>query len=275
MQCVVVQGFILHRAVALPTGCLFEALSKPPNSDQGFEVTREISNCVTGLVLRQESARGSECYHHRWCDEIFLGNIPKMQNLKQLRIVLGKGYLMERLNASSELRLNFDQLPCLAVLELDVEGHLAVYIHPGNNLDVLVVIASGALHVSDSWLAPHLDHRYGLSSCCSNELCQLPIATSKQMYLQLGMAYAHNKKAALADAEHSMARLRLLEYVVEGSCGWTARMPADFQPSSLQECSCGACLECLARAGVPILCDQAWTGDSFDKHLRPHCSGAS
>ena len=123
-----------------------------------------------------------------------------MQNLKQLRIVLGKGYLMERLNASSELRLNFDQLPCLAVLELDVEGHLAVYIHPENNLDVLVVIASGALHVSDSWLAPHLDHRYGLSSCCSNELCQFPIATSKQMYLQSGMACAHNKKAALADS---------------------------------------------------------------------------
>ena len=266
LQRVVVQGFILHRAVALPAGCLLQAIGKPNlTSTEYFEVTREMSSYVTGLMLRQDSALGSRDHYHRWMDKGLLEKLPKMQNLKQLRIILGKGYLTERGNAPSELRINLDidQLPCLEVLELGVEGDLAVYIPLQNKLEVLVIIASGVLHVSDSLLAPHPD--YGSWSFCSNELCQLPIAPTKQMYLHLGMAYSQG--AASANAESSIAKMRLLEYVVFGDGGWTARMPADLQHSSLQECFCGACLECLARAGAPLLCGQASTSEGFDKYL--------
>ena len=73
-------------------------------------------------------------------------------------------------------------------------------------------------------------------------------------------------------AQESWAGVRLLEYVKEEQHGWTARMIANFQPRDLHECCCGACPACLAQAGVPILCDQAWTRDGFKQHLRSHGS---
>ena len=52
-------------------------------------------------------------------------------------------------------------------------------------------------------------------------------------------------------------------------------MPASFHPRDLRECCCGACPEYLVRGGVPILCDNAWTRDGFEKHLKPHIRGST
>ena len=48
----------------------------------------------------------------------------------------------------------------------------------------------------------------------------------------------------------------------EQDCWMAQTLPlrtSNFQPISLQECCCRACSECLARAGVPVLCVQTWT----------------
>ena len=105
-----------------------------------------------------------------------------------------------------------------------------------------------------------------------NKLCQPPMNRLKQMYLHSGAAFSPIYKAALKGAyvREAWAGVRLLDYVREEQDCWTAQMPINFQPGSLQECCCRACPECLARAGVPVLCDQAWTSHGFDKPLRPH-----
>ena len=271
LKCVAVHRVRFYVAVALPAGCLFQVISNPTQVPEGSD---EILDSITGLMLSQRSACGLQ-----WRDDSLLSFLPKMQNLKEWRIVLDKELLRMRFSAPSELRLNvnFQYLPSLEVLELGVEGDLAIYVHPQNRLKALVIIASGALHVSDSELAQHPYQPE--ESSWRSELCLLPIATSKKMYLQSGVAYSHDYKAARADscAKDSRVGPRLLEYVVEEDCGRSARMPAEFQPRSLQECCCGACLECLVRAGVPLLCESASTCDGFEKHLGRHGmhSGAS
>ena len=145
LQRLVVQGVILSRAIALPAGCLLQAISKTVPIK---EVTSEVESCVTGVLLRQSSP--SELGQQNWWyDNSLLRGLPRMQRLRQLRISLDKGVLKKRCSAPSELRLNFDRLPCLEVLELDVQGDLAIYVSPQNGLKVLVVIASGALYMSD------------------------------------------------------------------------------------------------------------------------------
>ena len=99
----------------------------------------------------------------------------------------------------------------------------------------------------------------------------------KQMYLRSGAAFLPGFKNKLEElyAMEPKTQVRLLDHVRDGQEGWIAQVPANFQPNDLQQCWCGACSDCLVRAGVPILCDQAWTSDGFEKRLRPHCGGVS
>jgi hypothetical protein len=49
--------------------------------------------------------------------------------------------------------------------------------------------------------------------------------------------------------------------------GWQAQLPGDFLPGDVRACRCGACMECLERAGVPVACGRAWDKPGFDRQL--------
>lgn len=150
-------------------------------------------------------------------------------------------------------------LPALKVLELDAQQDVDLYILDGLALESLVLIATGALEMHTT-------------------LCDAPMTTLKHMYLKSGATLAQKYKKKLEAScwsDKPWPELQILEHIREEQGGWVVQVPSNFQPSEFQQCWCGACYDCLVRAGVPILCDQAWTSDGFDKRLRPHCSGVS
>ena len=130
----------------------------------------------------------------------------------------------------------------------------------GTRLVSLVLIAAGTFCF---WSPESLDS------------ATLALATIKDLYLQSGahMSPSQESQARVVQAELKSLGERLSDYLREEQDGWGFAAPINFHPSSSLECCCGACPECLARAGVPIRCEQAWTHDGFGKHLRPHCSG--
>ena len=155
-------------------------------------------------------------------------------------------------------------MPQLETLELNVQCgcQVIVTIEEEVPLKSLVLIAAGTLYLSHSmWFQ---------GPKTSTEISH----TLKQMYLQSNTAIFPSRSTLAKDGfyiGHLGLQVGPIEYAREGLCR-TARMPAGFQPSNLQECCCGACPECLARTGVPIMCEQAWTRDGFAKHLRLCCS---
>ena len=192
--------------------------------------------------------------------------------LKSLRLALKKDQLSARHREGEPLQLNFcSSWGPLEVLELDVECDMAVYMDPVHNLKLLVAIALGSLTFHESPL--ELDR--WTPRCQCSKLCGPSMTTLKRMYLRSGKtfseAYLAAPEAPRACKQH--AEMRFLDYVSKEQCGWKAQMPEGFYTGSLHECCCHACPECLARAGVPILCEQGWTGDGFDKYLRRNPSG--
>ena len=135
---------------------------------------------------------------------------------------------------------------------MDVDCSLALQVPLEFKLRTLVLIASGRLQVNEFALG------------------KTPMTTLKQLYLRSGAALMPENISVLQDTYGQ--ELRLLYCAKDKQACCTAQMPPEFQPGKLQECFCNACPECLARAGVPILCEGAWTHHGFDKHLRPHHS---
>ena len=86
-----------------------------------------------------------------------------------------------------------------------------------------------------------------------------------QIYIQSGVPLPFTYRDTLTFPKTREAHARqvmwLLRYVKEGQNGWLAQMPPGFKPCSLQQCNCSACPECLAQAGVPVLCEESWTRD--------------
>ena len=181
-----------------------------------------------------------------------------MQSLKKLRICLNKGNYEGCSQSSAEQKMLFDldKTPSLELLEIDVYCDLTASIDPRLPLKLLVVIAAGTLQ---------------LCTPTAPVLCPASMPTMKQMYLQWGdsILSRYRLAAAASQAAELWAGVTI-QQVKEGQDRWTAQMPASFEPGDLQECACGACPTCLAQAGVPVLCDQAWTSKGFDHHLRPH-----
>ena len=145
-------------------------------------------------------------------------------------------------------------MPALEVLEMEIQWNLSLSIKL--QLKSLVVIVGGKLRLNTRDL-----------------FCGL---APTMMYVQSGNdfwpTYKADQRAALAEEQCAVPARKLPKYAWDAQGHWSARGPASFHPSSLQECFCSACPECLARAGLPILCEQAWTSDGFQKHLRPSCS---
>ena len=126
-------------------------------------------------------------------------------------------------------------------------------------LQMLVVIARGTLSLVEE----------------PSQRLSTPLTTLKFMYLQSGAPFPpwrgeflRSRKVFGSIAEVHWAGTRLLDYVRKEQDNWTARMPANFHPRSLQECCCNACPECLVRASVLIPYAKAWTSDGFED-VRP------
>ncbi len=196
------------------------------------------------------------CAISTWPSGWLLEYIPRMENLKHLRLLMTEECIAEESRKEGVLKVHFKSgvTPNLEILELEMPCGADVEMDPIPPLKVLVLISTGTLQL--------------------HELIRQAPQTLKQVYLQSRKAFPPDYKTELETscAQDSWAGLRLLEYLKEGQDSWTAQMPKGFQPNNLRECYCGACPECLARAGVPILCDQAWTRDGFEKHLRHHCN---
>ncbi len=232
------------------------------------DFTRESGPRFTRMILRHSSPLGPDAGTSWSTSEL----LPKLEYcaLSCLRLALKRDQLNEWDREGDTLRLNFrSNWGPLEVLELDVDCDLALYIDPAHTLKSLVVIASGSLtfHASPLELGPGSP----LWEC--SKLCEPSMTTLKRMYLRSGkcLSNAHRTALEVTYLCKQPGETSLMDYISEGRDGWKARMPTDFQPSSLHECCCHACPECLARAGVPLLCSQAWTRDGFDKYLGPIC----
>ncbi len=173
-----------------------------------------------------------------------------MCNLKELR-------LNSRYPEEVILVVHKWSMPNLEVLELDVQGDLFLYLLPGLALQRLVLITAGSMHLNER-------------ECLLAKQTCTPRLT--ELYLQSSGPFPPSDMAALLAryAKQPCTEVKLSDYVTDKQRRCIAQMPASFQPGNLRECCCGACPECLARGGVPIVCDKAWTRDGVEKHLKPH-----
>ena len=255
---VALQGVCLEGALALPAGCTLHVRDIPGPL---CGVTHTTFDQITGMTLRHSSGwelvrmyHGMEYRYRR-----MRRKDPILSNLMRLRVTLNREDLhgsFWRPDEEEKLQLTFDPSTTtrLEVLELDVPCDLDISIDPSIPVKSLVVITAGALHLGQPlWR-------------------QTPEAPLREMYLQSGSAFLPLYEAVLegTHARESWAGL-LQSHVRQEQDRWSACMPASFAPCDLQECCCSACPECLLRAGVPVLCDQAWTRDGFEEHLRQCC----
>ena len=255
----------------MPAGCHLDAISRNMRVD---EVPPSYAHLVTGLTLHhnhseeyyQISKLNGVCMWSHRCLELRMRDVF-MQSLKRLQLIMKDNTNFGEDFKKGELWLQFCpyMTPSLEVLEIDVQCNLGVLIDPALTLKSLILIAAGSLQV----------HELSDKGTTRTEVAGIPIVS--QLYLHSSSAFLSRYRDALkvAVTGQCLSRVRLLEHVREERDSWTARMPASFQPGDIQECCCGACPECLVCAGLPILCDRAWTRAGFDKHLRPRHSAAA
>ena len=255
LQRVVVQGASFQGLPVVPIGCFLHVVNMCGRSGHG-ELSRDVAHLVNGLTAKHIIPHGSALSQARarqW-------HVPQLSNLKRLRLISYRG-LNRPYNASLKMAFSHEATPCLEALELERHGSLAIYIDPALALEELVLIAAESLNFIP-WDPGHN-----------------PLPIAKQMYWKSGAAILQKDRSALeaTDAPEPWAGRRLEHFFSESEeqNAWTLQMPAGFQPSNLEACCCEACPECLVKAGVPIVCNQAWTSKGFEKHLRPQCSGQS
>ena len=249
-------GIILGEA-QIPPGCHLH-VNDIPKHWLGFMHEADNDHMTTGLTMRHRSGmKWLHMRHGSWF------NRPRtratiMHSLRHLRVTLDKETVLDRPGpwcGSFTIDVYFapDTAPGLEVLEMDVQGGLFISIDLLLPLKALVLIAAGKLQLSEPvW----------------RKAPRIPL---KEMYLQSGTAFLpyHEAVSEASYAKGSWAALlKDSEFVRQEQGHWTTCMPATFTPCNLQECCCGACLGCLVRAGVPVDCEQGWTGDGFEEHQR-------
>ena len=186
LQHVTLQGVRFKGTLALPRGCHLHAKCEPLYD---CELSPTIADVVTGLTFRPGSSK-KRILRLFWGPLRLLPSHIKTQNLKQLRLTLGKLDMYEMYWKKEEVpfrtrdELPFGQklpvpfyasdMPGLEVLEVDVEGNLSIYIDPKLPLRTIVLIAAGTLKIDNMQLA--------------FEMCLAPMATLKQLYFQWGTA---------------------------------------------------------------------------------------
>lgn len=213
------------------------------------------ADLITGLTLHNAPYwEGHPCYRYRFCPpDIYrlLQHARHMQNLKRLQVKLGKRDFCNRnlLRHNEEVPLTIESLPSLEVLKIEMDGNLWVCMEFAQALPSLVIIATGTLRLARG------------HSCLEKEALPAP----KQLYLRSGAALPCNHRGEVH--QPYVAGIRLMDHIKLGQDNWTAQIPSTFKPANLNQCRCGACPTCLVQAGVPILCEEAWTVDGFQANV--------
>lgn len=248
--------------MALPKGCRLHMLA---TGSKDMALGAGVVGLVSGLTMHMNLMRHLSFLPRKLVPLKVTWEVPRLRNLKQLQLVVNKtGSDGKRVKGGLQFEVCVtvsepwetsrhgvwhSMMPDLEVLEIKAPCNLTVFIGQEIRLKSLVLIAAGTLAINSAvW------YQLGASN-----------TTVKQLYLQSSCDFWPS---------FLLEPPRNAEYFKEGwhcQCCWKARMPASFQPNNLQECCCNACPECLARAGVPILCGQAWTRDGFKRHLRSQC----
>ena len=250
LRCMTVQGVNFMGSLALPDGCFLHANShcwEPSVSNRRiWEVTAESACLLTGLTLREtESTWQAASWTRNWLRDGALC----MRNLKRLRVILGY---------SGDFQMVFGPwlMPSLEVLELDAQSDMVLSMFPGLALKRLALITTGSLRFDEENL--------------QQEQSAAPKLT--ELYLQSSAPFSQKHMMAILARYTAQPEpeVKLSDYVKNKQHRWIAQMPASFKSSNLQECYCSACPECLAKDGVSIRCDNTWTLNGFEKHLKPH-----
>lgn len=242
---VAVQGVRFQEdSLALPAGCQLQIISEAMDSSVYLHA---IASKVTELIMCHMSHRITySWFSYEWV----LRYASTMSNLKQLRINLNGKDSQKAYEVKGEFCVVIPPgtLPTLEVLELGLHCNLMVKIPSEIKLKTLVLIAAGTLRL------------HGLKLGIS------PVTTLKHLYLQLRAPFGPRSISILRDSYGK--NLRLLQSVKDKR--YIAQVPTSFRPNNLEECCCNACPQCLARGGVPILCEHIWRSEGFDKNLRAH-----
>ena len=252
LQRVALRNVRFMDGLRLPSTCILHAVT---NRRVASEQLSTYARRVTWLTIRQ-------CYDYSFWRHILQGRrtpnihrllkgFPTMSFLTHVRATLKQEDFDTNPEGVDRLTIHIDkQLKFLEVLQLELQCSVSVHMHLRQALDQLVLISKGGLHLVHNASRP----------------------PPKQMYLQSGAPLLPDNRAALEESGR-MAGVRVVDLIEEERDGWKARIPASFQPSSLQGCFCGACLACLGQAGVPVLHGHAWKEDGFKIDLVPRCKG--
>ncbi len=258
LQHLALQDVRLLGKLTLPEPCLLHDIS----TGKSIAPTSDYATMVSGWTAHTRLAwlrqRLMRLRPHKW------GLMPvkwewlAMHNLKHLQIIVEEGHSGKIADVELQLHITPSYMPCLEVLVvLNLQCSLSLDIHPEVPLRTLAVITAGSLQLHmETW-----------------SQLEAQVTALEQIYLQSSMDFLplHIDLARRQSLLHQQ-RIRPLEYLREGTRCWTARSPPSFQPGNLWKCCCKACPECLARAGVSVLCNQAWTRDGFEKRLNSCCN---
>ena len=241
LQVVAVQDVHFKGLLALPAGC---QLHVNYTARHLKELTPAVSHLVNGLTLRHYDRLMKPFSIANWYPKHFLTGELKMSNLTQVRIVLDDFSDDDNDGKKFEVAFGPERTPSLEVLELNVHWDLAVFVDPALALKSLVLITTKILYLDELMLR------------------QAPPKSIEQVYLQ-------SRKAPWPQhgswGSGSLARV-IRKHVRQGYRCCIVQIPNTFNPYGLQECCCRACPSCLLRAGVPILCDKAWSSFEFHEH---------
>ena len=247
LQHVALRKVTFRGVLTLPAGCLLHVFSDPSFYEC---ITPSIRSLITGLTLRHDGRWSKLELSSLWS---MLRRASSVRNLKVLQLILSRD-MLERHSLWDSMSIDFgpDVAPRLEVLEVYVHSSLSIYIDPILPLERIVIHTAGHL------VLRHLCHP--LAGDVSR-------GTLKHLYLESGAPLCPNYDVCLEGYYMAKswpgAQMRLLRHYKGQQNGWTLQMPVSFTPRMLQECCCNACPGCLVRAGVPILCDRAWTYDGF------------
>ena len=222
----------LGRTMQLPAHC---RLHMTMEADSLYYITKPVAPLVTSVSMDEVFSKLSP----DMAAESMLAFKSRLSYLRRLRLVLGEQHFTQQDAKAGQgyhtvqLAISMGMMPRLEVAEIDLPCAVEVRIVALRWLRKLVVRARGSLSVT-------FDEGY-----------KLPEFLQK-MFLLSGVSLA---KAAKAEVNEAWGKKVLLE---EGryAYGWRASLPRKgfWTPRDLRDCCCGACMDCLSRKGVPILC---------------------
>lgn len=167
LRCVALQGVTLQGGVSLPAGCLLRVIHRPEHGDT---IKHAVGDVVTGIDMHHDT-----CWTHRLLSTYAVD----LLKLTRLRLTMNQQY---KRKASEPMMIFYPTImPALKVLELNVQSNVRVRLLPGLALESLVIIAAGGL----AWWPT---------------LCEAPMTTLKQIYLESGTPFMPSYKKHLEES---------------------------------------------------------------------------